>query len=58
MTQDEEAWNTSGMNLRQREHAGKHYRRLLHTLTTNVKRVKMLRVWLKRSNSTSGAVRR
>lgn len=48
MTQDEEAWNSSGMNPRQREHAEKHYRRLLHILTANVKYVKMLGVWLKR----------
>lgn len=58
MTQDEEAWNSSGMNPRQREHGGKHYRRLLHILTANAKYVKMLRVWLKRSNSSSGALRR
>lgn len=58
MTQDEEAWNSSGMNPRQREHAEKHYRRVLHILTANVKYVKMLGVWLKRPNSSSGAVRR
>lgn len=58
MTQEEEAWNSSGMNPRQRDHAGKHYRRLLHILTTSAKYVKILRVWLKGSNSSSGAVRR
>lgn len=58
MTQEEEAWNSSGMNPRQRDHAGKHYRRLLHILTTSAKYVQILRVWLKGSNRSSGAVRR
>lgn len=58
MTQDEETWNSSGIYPRQRQHAGKRYRRLVHILTTNAKYVMMLRVWLKRSNSSSGAVRR
>lgn len=56
--QEEEAWNRSGMNPKQREHTGKDCRRLLRIPSTNAKYVKMLRVCLKRSNSSSGAVRR
>lgn len=55
--QEEEAWNRSGMNPKQREHAGKDYRRLLHNPSANTKCVKMLRMYLKRSNNSLRAVR-
>lgn len=58
MTEEEEAWNRNGINPKRREHAGKDYRSLLHIPSTNAKYVKLPRVWLKRSNSSSGAVRR
>lgn len=45
IAQEEEAWNRSGMQWKQREHTGRDYRRLLHSLNGTARYVKTIGGW-------------